>query len=302
MDTEQSTENSVPSVENRLAKLLMPEVASKEAPAEEAPAEPQVEEEQVEDDGLDDLDLGDYVLRVPKDAKAKISEWKDGALMRENFTQKTQALAELHRQTQAASEALAIRGQFEQEVTKERGELARIEADLERYKQVDWANLDTSTYIKLREQRDELKGQADQIKQNIGLKAQQVTEALKAKEKDASDAGQKFLGQKIPGWGAEAAKVAYEGLTDVGYTNPELEKMLDGRPIVLAWKAAQYDKLMSGKASAVASVQKAPPVVKPGAVVPGASAERKYKEVRAALKKSGSLQDAARVLLLRGNK
>jgi hypothetical protein len=58
--------------------------------------------------------------------------------------------------------------------------------------------------------------------------------------------------------------------------------------------------LQSGKSAAVASVQKAPPVVKPGASVPGAAAERKFKDARQSLKKSGSVDDFARVLIARG--
>ena len=73
---------------------------------------------------------------------------------------------------------------------------------------------------------------------------------------------------------------------------------------MIAWKAAQFDKLQSTKTSAVASVQKAPPVVKPGAGTGQlASKERQYKDARASLKKNGNdLNAMARVFLMRGSK
>jgi hypothetical protein len=61
--------------------------------------------------------------------------------------------------------------------------------------------------------------------------------------------------------------------------------------------------LQAGKAKTVAAVQKAPPVVKPGASKgQGAVQADQYKKARDAFKRSGSLADGARLLMLRGIK
>lgn len=77
-------------------------------------------------------------------------------------------------------------------------------------------------------------------------------------------------------------------------------RFADPRLIALAHKAAKWDMLQASKPSAVATAQKAPPVVKPGASKgPGVAAEQRYRDTRQSLRKTGSVQDAAKLMLLR---
>jgi hypothetical protein len=70
---------------------------------------------------------------------------------------------------------------------------------------------------------------------------------------------------------------------------------------VLAHKAAQYDKVVSTKGTAVQKAQKAPPVIKPGATTStNTAAAQKTRDIQGRFKKSGSTEDFARLLLARG--
>jgi hypothetical protein len=68
--------------------------------------------------------------------------------------------------------------------------------------------------------------------------------------------------------------------------------MYDARIVRALWKANQFDKLQAGKSAALATVQKAPPVVKPGAVNNTAAAS-KQKALLQRHKTEGSVQSAA---------
>jgi hypothetical protein len=306
MATEQPT-GSEPSIESRMAAIFnpAPEVAVADEQTTEASEEvPQETEtpEQPEDDGTEEFDVDGIGYRLPKELKAKVSEWKEGSLRREDYTRKTQELADLTRQAQLAAEAIQTRQTFEQEIASERTELNRVQADLDRYKQVDWSSLEVENYIKLRGQFDTLKERATELNGKINEKAQQLNGKLSEHKQRLIEEGHKFLQKTIKDWGPEAVQTAKSGAKSVGYTDGELDNVYDARFAALSWKAAQFDKLQSGKSAAVASVQKAPPVVKPG-VGTGqhAARENKYSDARQGLKKNpNSLQAAARVFLARG--
>lgn len=302
MDTEQPQTDSDPT--QRLAAFFnpTPEAAKVETAAPEATETEETPETQPEeaDDGNDDFDVDGTVYRIPKDLKAKVSEWKDGHLRTQDYTRKTQELADITRQAQLMAETIQHRQLLDTETAKEREELAKVSADLQRYKEVDWSNLEVETYVKLKGQMDVLKERAQELKGSIDSKTTEFKTKFETNRKKALEEGFKYLQKAIPSFNEDSVKLARSSALSLGYTEGELEHVYDARFVALSWKAAQYDKLQSGKSAAVASVQKAPPVVKPGAVVPGASAERKYKDARQQLKKSGSLSDTARVLLARG--
>jgi hypothetical protein len=305
MATEQA-EASEASIEQRMSALfsVKPEAApeSEPEPTVETTEEVTSEEPEQSEDNSEDLDVDGNIYKVPKELKAKVSEWKEASLRREDYTRKTQTLADLQRQTQLVAEAVEQRNQFEKEISTERNELLKVQSDIERYKAVDWSSLDVDNYIKLRGQFDTLKERAGELEKVVQGKAHQFTEKLNENKQKLLQEGQKFLQKSIPGWGAEAAEAAVVGAREIGYTDHELANALDPRFVTLAWKAAQFDRIQGAKSGAVASVQKAPPVVKPGVTQSGAVKERLYKDLTAQHKKSGSIESAAALLKARMRK
>jgi hypothetical protein len=309
LDTEQTSQDSEP-VEQRLAAYFSatPEVAKPE-PAATEPVQAETEtatnddeqpEAAPEDDGHDDFEADGKVYRIDRELKAKVSEWKEGHLRTQDYTRKTQELADITRQAQLMAETIQHRQALDTETKEEREKLAKVRADLELYKKVDWNAVSGEDGQKLLLQRDLLKEQAEELKASLEAKTTEFKAKFETNRKKAVEEGFKFLSKVVPNFNEESVKAARSGAMNNGYTEGELDNVYDARFVALSWKAAQYDKLQSGKSAAVASVQKAPPVVKPGASVPGAAAERKYKDVRQALKKSGSVDDFARALIARG--
>ena len=303
MDTEQPT-GSGQSIENRMAAVFgasepAPEVApeAQAAPEPEAPeTSDEAPETPPEDDG-EDFDVDGTVYKLPRDLKAKVAEWKEGALRREDYTRKTQEVADMHRQVTAMAEAAHARQQFEQSVQAEREELASVKADMARYKGLDWTSLDMETHVKLRSQLEQLKDRAKELDGTLQGKHEQFSKWTAGKRQELVQQGNKFLASTIPGWGAEKVKGVAEAAKSVGYTAEEIDGVFDVRFVRLAHKAAEYDRLMSGKQAALATAQKAPPIIKPG-VGQGQKAEvnQRFKDTRASLRKSGSVDDAARLI------
>ena len=299
MDTEQPT-GSGQSIESRMAAVFgasepAPEVVQEHtAPVPEQPAEISAPEAT---DDAEDFDVDGTNYRLPPALKAKVSEWKEGSLRREDYTTKTQELAALQRQVTTMAETAYARQQFDQTVQAEKTELERVKADMARYKGLDWSSLDIDAHLKLRTQLEQLKDRSKELEGEINTKAGQFAQWSEGKKRELLSEGTKLLAQTIKGWGPEAAKSVASAAKSVGYTDSEIEGVFDVRFVRLAHKAAEYDRLMSGKQAALETAQKAPPVIKPGASK-GQNAEvsQRFKDTRASLRKSGSIEDAARLI------
>ena len=80
----------------------------------------------------------------------------------------------------------------------------------------------------------------------------------------------------------------------IGFTDEELSQVYDSRHVLVLHKAAQYDKLMAGKAGVKKKVAKAPKTVKSGAKVKQNVTDIKRKQLKK-LQQTGSARDAAAI-------
>jgi hypothetical protein len=301
MADEQPGSGSEASIESRMDALFAP-------PAQDTPPEVAVDTEQQPapeladsaqepEDDLDDLDVDGTNYRVPKALKAKATEWQEANQRWGDYTRKTQEVADLHRHIATVAETYQMRQAFDQSTSEERAELSRVTADMARYKALDWTNLDIDSHVKLRTQLEQLKERAGELESGINSKARQLTQANETKRQEIIDHGTKYLSKVIPKWGAEAAGDVTKAGEVYGYSKAELNQTLDPRLMHVIHDAAQYRKLLASKEKALETVQKAPPIIKPGASK-GQNAEvnQRFKDTRASLRKSGSLEDAARLI------
>jgi hypothetical protein len=99
---------------------------------------------------------------------------------------------------------------------------------------------------------------------------------------------------------AEGTRQLRDYLVKAGADQGRVDSMNSALEVGLAWKAMQYDRLVKGKADKVKQLRTMPPVTKPGAT-PSRDAVKtdKDNELRARLKKTGNLMDAAAVYLNR---
>jgi len=80
----------------------------------------------------------------------------------------------------------------------------------------------------------------------------------------------------------------------IGFTDEELSQVYDSRHVLVLHKAAQYDKLMAGKAGVKKKVAKAPKTVKGGAKVKQNVTDTQKKQMKR-LQQTGSARDAAAI-------
>lgn len=271
--------------------------ASEQVEGDEQPEEIQAVE--AEEPGLVELEIEDgQTYRVPQ-------ALKDGYLRQSDYTRKTQELASLQKQAQAAIAQQNAIAKFQEQTQDDQQKLAQAKAELQRFKQIDWTNLDTETYIKTRGYVDQLKEQVTEIEQGLNGKAQKVQQELAQHRRQAAQSAYDFIGRHVKDWTPDSQTEREVARYAGNYGIPpeamaEVAVMFPGFA-VLAHKAAQYDKVVSAKGSAVQKAQKAPPVIRPGATTStNTAAAQKSRDIQGRFLKSGSTDDFARLLLAKG--
>jgi hypothetical protein len=117
---------------------------------------------------------------------------------------------------------------------------------------------------------------------------------------------QQLLAREIPAFAkpetAQAAKQELLRAGEVyGFSADELTGITDARQIKVLWEAAQYRKLMAGKAASEKPVApRAPqtPTLKPGAKQPQQGKVKQAEKAKTQMKRTGAVDDVARFLLM----
>ena len=262
--------------------------AAEAEPAEEATQEPEVQEEP---DG-EDFEVEGDVYKLPTKLAATVKEWKSGYMRQDDYTRKTQETAAISRQIAAIAETAQTNEQFEKQIAPQKKELAYIEHQLDQYKKVDWMSLEAGQHLALRSQMEQLKDRANEIQSDISEKSESLKAFREQKRREVLTEGQKYLAQAVKGWGPESVKAATLAAKESGYSDEEIGGILDARFVRVLWEASQYRKVQAQKPGAIATAQKAPPVVKPGAVSNNPSATR-AKALAQMHKQKGTVDTAA---------
>ena len=264
------------------------EVAQNDAEPEEAP-------EESEEEAGDVVEIEGKTYKLPAELAPQVAEWRNGYLRQQDYTQKTQQLSSVTKQLSTIVEVAQTNEAFEQSIAPQKGELERIKHQLAQFKSVDWGSLEVSQHLALRAQMEQLKDRAGELQQELDGKRSELRQYHEAKRAEVLKAGKTYLTQNVKGWNEKSEADVVSRGRDLGFTDEELQHMLDARIVRALWESAQYQKQQSNKDSAMATVQKAPPVVKPGAVVSNQAAQRD-KALRQRLKATGKVDDAAALL------
>ena len=210
-------------------------------------------------------------------AKYQLPPSIKSALMRQqDYTQKTQQVAERERMVALQIQRQQLEGTFQQSVQQETIQLHQLEAAIKQYEGVNWPQLDMETYIKTKHSLESLEKQRDLAKQGIEAKRHdfegQVQEINQRSLKQANE----YLQKAIPKWGPEVQQELMGYGQTEGYTDVELGSIRDPRIIKTLYKAKQWDALQAGKSIAAKRATGVPPVLKPGAVKSAPSAQTQY--------------------------
>ena len=312
---EMHSDESIVSRMASLGKPRAPEAApEKPAPVEPAPVdrpEPEAPELQAasseetpeseggETDQAVDEDTFDFtaddgeVIKLPSKMRGAVDRTED-------YTRKTTEVAILRNQAEDRMMFAEAREQLATAVFEDVAQLKALQADLNRFKTADWAAIyqeNPGQVLMLQRREKELEAQVNAKTQEIQAQAEHINQASKSHSATQWRLAEQAAVQRM-GNITEADNVAMaKEVQALGFTVNEFKsRFADPRVIQAVHKAAKWDALQASKPSAQSAVRNAPPVVRPGATKgPGVATETKYREQRAVLKKSGRLEDAARL-------
>lgn len=311
------------STEDRLAAFFNPEPAetaepeSAETPAEDTPEEtpeglladePGDEPQVVDQPDADVLDLT-YNGEPVKVSREEAKTLAQRGLHLQRAEEKV--LGELHA---AQSQAVQMREVADRvlrgsaEIDGLRGKLAGLQMMAQQFGLNPQAiyQLSLTDPAKAQEQQalfNMLNADYMQTQNTIAAKSREIEEHSKNQEGQHTQAEWMLLGKLVPSVKDPAKyEQVQKTMTDMARTlRPETVRAISSNAEVYAafLAKAELDKIKSIRKDKVAVAQKAPQVAKPGAAQPSQTTADRYQKQRAALKKSGSVDDAARLLRMR---
>ena len=289
---------------------------TQEAEVEETEVELEAEEaeevEEAEDDTEDDSENEEEVEEVEEEQTFTVKaagEEKEVTLdelvtsyqLGSDYTKKTQEVAEqrkvIDQEAKAIIEARQVRDDYSQKLKSVEQFLVgsnSSQEDLTAMKENDPIGYAVKV-AEMTEKKDQL--QLVQAEQNRIAQQQNSDREAQMQQYVAGEAQK--LAQSLPEFsdktkGEQARNEIRNYGKKVGFTDEELSQVYDSRHVLVLHKAAQYDKLMAGKAGVKKKVANAPKMVKGGAKVKQ-NVTDKQKKLQQRLIKSGDARDAASI-------
>jgi len=211
--------------------------------------EPEDDSEEVEHEG--------QKYKVPKALKPLL-------LMQQDYTRKTQEVAEQRRALEQHQQTVQQQAQFMQENIREVARLQSLDERLAQYQQVDWNALEAQDPFKAQAAFREftlLRDQRATLAQQLAAKEYQRSEETQRERAKRLQEANSVLARDIKGWGPDlAAKLTDFGKT-LGFQEAELGNVDDPRVIKVLHAAFVGQQLLNKQLSAAKQVEK--PEVKP---------------------------------------
>ena len=213
-----------------------------------------------------------------------------------DYTQKTQALAEQQRQLQTSLQRAQELEVMQQALAPDLAQVKALEGQLKRYQGVDWAKAQEDDPLGTPKYWMQYQATKDAYSAAVGQfnsKAAALKEQKQALTADLVQQQQKVLLDKIPSWRDPAkfqagAKEVAEYLAREGVPQDRIDSLTDAVAVSIAYKAAQYDKLVKAKSEKVKQLRTAQPVVKPGAVSQQVDGKTEFKKFQKDFRTAGA--------------
>ena len=278
--------------------------AAEEVESEEATDEPdeEVEEEEQSQDEVPAI----LKLKVNgEDVEKPLDEVVALAQQGLDYTQKTQQVAEQRKELEAYAESIKAQEQAFQEqmqlnnvLIEDVAKITSLDQQLNQYANVNWQQLSDNdfveaqklffTYNQLQQERSQLVSQFEAKKQQVVQKQTQLMSEKIAK-------GKEILAKEIPNWSPETNQALLSTGKDYGFSDAELNSIVDPRHVKVLHDAMQWRKLQQNS-TVKKKVSSAKPVVKPGSKDTKAEANSNHRQLREQLRKTGK-SDAAQKLI-----
>ena len=246
---------------------------------------------------------GTYTIKVDgKDVEVTLDELQAGYSRQADYTRKSQVLAE---QRKKADEELAATQQERQRYLSQLEQFnTQADSKINELAKTDWTQLkeeDPTEYMLKRDQYRELqenKRMVEDEQKNLQLKQQQEHEA---KWQEELSRQQEIMVQRLPEWvdpdkGPKLKQNIKSFAVKKGFTEQEVNSLIDARSVDVLHKAMLYENLLAAKISNK-KTKVVPKVQKPGSpATKGEISSDKVKAQRARLRKTGHVNDAKSVI------
>ena len=284
------------------AEAEVPEEGTEEEATDEEPEAEDEEEEQSEEDEVPailKLKVNGEEVEKPLDEVVALAQ--QGL----DYTQKTQQVAEQRKELETMQEQFKAQEQAFQEqmqlnsvLIEDVAKITALDQQLNQYANVNWQQLSDSdfveaqklffTYNQLQQERSQLVSQFESKKQEVVQKQAQLMAEKIAK-------GKEILAKEIPNWSPETNQALLSTGKDYGFTDAELNSIVDPRHVKVLHDAMQWRKLQQNSV-VKKKVSSAKPVVKPGAKDTKAEANSAHRQLRDQLRKTGKADTAQKLI------
>ena len=265
-------------------------------------AEEETEDEsEIEDEEVVEEEQTFTIKAAGEEKEVTLDELKKSYQLGSDYTKKTQEVAEqrkvIEQEAKAIIEARQVRDDYAQKLQAVEQFLTGTNdkpEDLAAMKENDPIGYAVKV-AEMTEKKEQL--QAVQAEQKRIADQQQSDRAAQMQEFVQKEAQK--LAESLPEFSDKAkgeqlrSEIRNYG-KKVGFTDEELSQVYDSRHVLVLHKAAQYDKLMAGKAGVKKKVAKAPKKVKSGAKVKQTVTDTQKKQMKR-LQQTGDARDAAAI-------
>ena len=278
--------------------------ATEEVESEEATDEPdeEVEEEEQSQDEVPSI----LKLKVNgEDVEKPLDEVVALAQQGLDYTQKTQQVAEQRKELEAYAESIKAQEQAFQEqmqlnnvLIEDVAKITSLDQQLNQYANVNWQQLSDNDFVeaqKLFFSYNQLQTERSQLVSQFEAKKQQVVQKQSQLMAEKIAKGKEVLAKEIPNWSPETNQALLSTGKDYGFSDAELNSIVDPRHVKVLHDAMQWRKLQQNS-TVKKKVSSAKPVVKPGSKDTKAEANSNHRQLRESLRKTGK-SDAAQKLI-----
>ena len=292
--TQQSIEEKIG---NKLWGEETPEPADESAEESVEASEDQAEGETVQEQKPSaieevEVEVEGWKGKIPAKLKAEIEKGAD-------YTRKTQTLADEKRLFDMQMRTQHEHQQFMQSASKEIEQFKAIETQLEQYRTVDLSQIDGETLSRMSMAAANLREERAKLKESLDSKRDQFRGNMLSSWDQMTSQAKEVIVKTIPNWDSVAGQVAQYALNEgypfehiTGHDRQTRERVGPGvvDPVFARtlYKAMQWDKLQSSKATTPGKIANAAPVLKPGAIDNRSNQQVGLMNFKKALKGAGS--------------
>lgn len=268
----EATEEGALSAEDKIGNMLFGEEPQEEAPEQEAPEPEEAEEEEYEPDPQpvvegDDTEESEEPQFVDVEYDGKLyevpAELKDALLRQQDYTTKTQEVSSSRKELEVIRSQVEARQKQQEFVDSVRDDVIKaqqLEANANQYHEYLKANIESLSSVdieKIRFAIEDARNERSNLIQSIQGKEKEFQQAQEQSFKELLKKGTEVLRSKIPNYGESHQKAIRDYALANGFTEQEVNTLVDPRHVEVLWKASQYDSLQKGKTAAVQKAQKA---------------------------------------------